>query len=133
MTEMDIDEIEAATEIDLYDIYRRAFSPKIVFESFGELLVESSFDPTQNKDHEWRYATVKFREAHFRYRWWQALNHMAEDKVKFRNTGPVHPLTRQPVTDRNRFGGIKFGEIERDCLIAHGASANMHERLFSLK
>lgn len=62
-----------------------------------------------------------------------ALNHMAEDKVKFRNTGPVHPLTRQPVTDRNRFGGIKFGEIERDCLIAHGASANMHERLFSLK
>ncbi|KAG2246608.1 hypothetical protein Bca4012_090416 [Brassica carinata] len=63
MTEMDIDEIEAATEIDLYDIYRRAVSPKIVFESFGELLVEPSFDPTQNKDHEWRYATVKFGEV----------------------------------------------------------------------
>ncbi|KAE8718911.1 DNA-directed RNA polymerase D subunit 2b [Hibiscus syriacus] len=63
---------------------------------------------------------------------YQRLIHMAEDKVKFRNTGPVHPLTRQPVADRKRFGGIKFGEMERDCLIAHGASANLYERLFTL-
>ncbi|XP_010537597.1 PREDICTED: DNA-directed RNA polymerases IV and V subunit 2-like [Tarenaya hassleriana] len=63
---------------------------------------------------------------------YQRLVHMAEDKVKFRNTGPVHPLTRQPVADRKRFGGIKFGEMERDCLLAHGASANLHERLFTL-
>ncbi|KAK9947904.1 hypothetical protein M0R45_003500 [Rubus argutus] len=63
---------------------------------------------------------------------YQRLIHMSEDKVKFRNTGPVHPLTRQPVADRKRFGGIKFGEMERDCLIAHGASANLHERLFTL-
>ncbi|GLT85243.1 hypothetical protein SLE2022_034370 [Rubroshorea leprosula] len=63
---------------------------------------------------------------------YQRLVHMAEDKVKFRNTGPVHPLTRQPVADRKRFGGVKFGEMERDCLIAHGASANLHERIFTL-
>ncbi|CDP07172.1 unnamed protein product [Coffea canephora] len=63
---------------------------------------------------------------------YQRLTHMAEDKVKFRNTGPVHPLTRQPVADRKRFGGIKFGEMERDCLIAHGAASNLHERLFTL-
>ncbi|KAI3955226.1 hypothetical protein MKW98_020859 [Papaver atlanticum] len=63
---------------------------------------------------------------------YQRLNHMAEDKVKFRNTGPVHPLTRQPVADRKRFGGVRFGEMERDCLLAHGASANLHERLFTL-
>ncbi|KAG9157638.1 hypothetical protein Leryth_014154 [Lithospermum erythrorhizon] len=50
---------------------------------------------------------------------YQRLTHMSEDKVKFRNTGPVHPFTRQPVADRKRFGGIKFGEMERDCLIAH--------------
>ncbi|THG18297.1 hypothetical protein TEA_021598 [Camellia sinensis var. sinensis] len=63
---------------------------------------------------------------------YQRLTHMSEDKVKFRNTGPVHPLTRQPVADRKRFGGIKFGEMERDCLIAHGVAANLHERLFTL-
>lgn len=63
---------------------------------------------------------------------YQRLIHMSEDKVKFRNTGPVHPLTRQPVEDRKRFGGVKFGEMERDCLLAHGATANLHERLFML-
>jgi DNA-directed RNA polymerase-4/5 subunit 2 len=63
---------------------------------------------------------------------YQRLVHMAEDKAKFRIKGPVHPLTRQPVADRKRFGGVKFGEMERDCLISHGASANLHERLFAL-
>ncbi|KAL5545159.1 hypothetical protein UlMin_008943 [Ulmus minor] len=63
---------------------------------------------------------------------YQRLVHMSEDKMKFRNTGPVHPLTRQPVADRKRYGGIKFGEMERDCLLAHGASANLYERLYTL-
>ncbi|KAL6840837.1 hypothetical protein ACP4OV_029363 [Aristida adscensionis] len=63
---------------------------------------------------------------------YQRLNHMAEDKVKFRNTGPVHPVTRQPVEDKKRYGGVKFGAMERDCLLGHGATANLHERLFRL-
>ncbi|KAG0501979.1 hypothetical protein HPP92_002051 [Vanilla planifolia] len=63
---------------------------------------------------------------------YQRLIHMAEDKVKYRNTGPVHPLTRQPVADRKRFGGVKFGEMERDCMLAHGAAANLYERMFTL-
>lgn len=63
---------------------------------------------------------------------YQKLVHMSEDKVKFRNIGPVHPLTRQPVADRKRFGGVKFGEMERDCIIAHGSTANLYERLYSL-
>ncbi|XP_076947019.1 DNA-directed RNA polymerases IV and V subunit 2-like [Bidens hawaiensis] len=63
---------------------------------------------------------------------YQKLVHMSEDKVKFRNIGPVHPLTRQPVADRKRFGGVKFGEMERDCIIAFGATANLYERLYTL-
>ncbi|MQL83135.1 hypothetical protein Taro_015622 [Colocasia esculenta] len=41
------------------------------------------------------------------------LIHTAEDKVKFRNTRLVYPLTRQPVDDMKRFGGVRFGEMER--------------------
>lgn len=63
---------------------------------------------------------------------YQKLVHMSEDKVKFRNIGPVHPLTRQPVADRKRFGGVKVGEMERDCIIAHGSTANLYERLYTL-
>ncbi|GLJ17285.1 hypothetical protein SUGI_0299990 [Cryptomeria japonica] len=64
--------------------------------------------------------------------YYQRLIHMSEDKLKYRNHGPVHPLTRQPVADRKRHGGVKFGEMERDCMLAHGATANLLERLFYL-
>ncbi|KAG9135447.1 hypothetical protein Leryth_007201 [Lithospermum erythrorhizon] len=43
---------------------------------------------------------------------YQRLTHMSEDKVKFRNTGPVHPFTRQPVADTGSFyfqGSIRNG------------------------
>lgn len=63
---------------------------------------------------------------------YQRLVHMAIDKLKCRSKGPVHPFTRQPVADRKRYGGVKIGEMEKDCLISHGAAANLRERLFLL-
>ena len=63
---------------------------------------------------------------------YQRLTKMAEDQVKFRSKGPTHPLTRQPVDDRQRHGGVRIGEMERDCLLAHGAAINVQERLFRI-
>ncbi|THG95816.1 hypothetical protein EW026_g5901 [Hermanssonia centrifuga] len=100
---------------------------------FGEQLLASGYNYYGNEP---MYSGITGQEfaadIYIGVVYYQRLRHMVLDKFQVRTTGPVDPVTRQPVKGRKRAGGIRFGEMERDALIAHGTSFLLQDSLISL-
>ncbi|XP_065889347.1 DNA-directed RNA polymerase I subunit RPA2-like [Dysidea avara] len=99
---------------------------------FGQLLVKAGFNYYGN---ECMYSGITGREFEAEIFigpvYYQRLRHMVSDKFQVRTTGPIDILTHQPVKGRKRAGGIRFGEMERDSLLAHGSSFLLQDRLLN--
>ena len=106
--------INNGSKVDVFG----AMLNKVGFHSSGNDILYNGMDGTQIESQIFMGPTYYMR-----------LKHMVKDKINYRSLGPRTALTRQAVSGRANDGGLRIGEMERDGVLSHGASAFLNDSM----